>query len=274
MLREQRIALKIAYDGTSFYGFQRQPDKKTVEGSLLAALTRLDAIRSVKECGYRSSSRTDRGVSALGNVVSFITSFDTRELCPALNSELEDIWAYSAVEVPENFNPRIAKERWYRYYLPKSGQDVALMAELAKRFVGTHDFSGYARKDRRSPVRRIVSIDVSDAGRFHALDFRAESFLWNMVRRIVWMIDAGSSGRVPLEAIGPDSPVRPRKIGLAPPEYLVLMDVDCGLEFPVDERAAAGARRALERRMRSAAMRLIFAQELCRLLGHSDGRSL
>lgn len=262
MDQERRIALKFAYDGTKFYGFQRQPEKVTVEGSLVNALLRVGAIRSSRDCGYRSSSRTDRGVSALGNVISFRTQFAGRDVCSAVNSEMEDVWAYSAVDVPETFNPRHASQRWYRYYLAKSGQDLALMRDIASRFVGVHDFSGYARKDKRNPMRKIDSIEVSDAGMFHAMDFRAESFLWNMVRRIVWMVNEGSSGRMAPDAIGPNPKKRPGRVGLAPPEYLVLMDIDCGLEFPSDSRASRGIVVGLERRIRQDGMRLVFAENL------------
>ncbi|MCU0852540.1 MAG: tRNA pseudouridine(38-40) synthase TruA, partial [Thermoplasmata archaeon] len=234
MEQERRIALKFAYDGSKFFGFQRQPEKLTVEGSLVNALLKVGAIQSSRECGYRSSSRTDRGVSALGNIISFRTQFASREVCSAVNSEMEDVWAYSAVEVPEDFNPRHARQRWYRYYLARSGQDPALMQELTSRFVGVHDFSGYARKDRRNPMRKIDSIEISDAGMFYSMDFKAESFLWNMVRRIAWMVNEGSSGRLDPDCVGPEAEKRPGRVGLAPPEYLMLMDIDCGVVFPTD----------------------------------------
>lgn len=259
---DRRIALKFAYDGGSFLGFQRQPEGVTVEGSLVHALSKIGAISSPRECGYRSSSRTDRGVSALGNIISFRTSFPLGSLCSAVNSEMEDIWAYSAVEAPDEFNPRGARQRWYRYHLPKSDQDPRLLREIAARFVGVHDFSGYARKDDRNSVRSIDSITVEDAGMFHAVDFRAESFLWNMVRRIVWMMNEGSSGRMSLDCIGPKSRKRPVRIGLSPPEYLVLMDIDCGVEFPADKRALVGIRRAVDARMRKNAMGSAFAELL------------
>jgi tRNA pseudouridine38-40 synthase len=259
---EDRVALKFAYDGASFLGFQRQPEGATVEGALVHALAKVGAISSPRECGYRSSSRTDRGVSALGNVVSFRTSFPLGSLCSAVNSEMEDVWAYSAVKVPDAFNPRAARQRWYRYHLPKSGQDPALLEEVASRFVGVHDFSGHSRRDDRNPVRRIDSITVGDGGMFHAVDFRAESFLWNMVRRVVWMMNEGSSGRMDLGCIGPEAKKKPVRIGLAPAEYLVLMDIDCGVDFPVDGRAAVGVRRAVEARMRRSAMALAFAEAL------------
>ncbi len=267
MDQERRIALKFAYDGSKFFGFQRQPDKVTVEGSLVEALRRVGAITSSRECGYRSSSRTDRGVSALGNVISFRTRFGAEGLCSAINSEMTDVWAYSSVEVPDDFNPRAARQRWYRYHLARSGQDVQLMRDIASRFVGVHDFSGHSRKDERNPMRRIDSIEVSDLhGLFYRLDFRAESYLWNMVRRIVWMINEGSSGRLLPDSIGPEAPYKPRRVGLSAPEYLVLMDIDCGVDFPVDRRAFVAVMRDLERRIRRDAMRLEFAEEIARLM--------
>jgi len=260
--QEHRVAIKFAYDGSRFYGFQRQPGRLTVEGQLLTSLIKIGAIGSPRECGYRSSSRTDRGVSALGNVVSFKTAFDTRDLCPAVNSEVEDVWAYSATDVADGFNPRAARQRWYRYYLPKAGQDTSMMREIASRFLGVYDFSGYARKDYRNPMRKIDSIDVSDVGIFYAIDLKAESFLWNMVRRIVWMMNEGSAGRMDLDCIGPGAKKSPVRVGLSPAEYLVLMDIDCGIEFPIDARASTQITMLLERRIRDNAMRLSFAQLL------------
>lgn len=267
MDREHRVALKFAYDGSLFHGFQKQPNMITVEGDLVRAMIRVGVIRSHNGCGYRGSSRTDQGVSALGNVVSFKTSFNTDEICSAINSKMEGIWAYSCVDVPDAFNPRGARQRWYRYYLAKSGQDLRVMDEIARRFVGVHDFSGYVRKDKRNPMRKIDSIDISGAGIFYALDFKAESFLWNMVRRIVWMMNEGSSGRLPLDSIGPEAKRRPVRVGLSRPEYLVLMDVDCGIEFPVDRRASVGIARAIDFRIRENGMKLVFSQSVRDLFG-------
>lgn len=263
---ERRVALKLAYDGTKFFGFQRQPDNVTVEGELVRALAKIGAISSSRECGYRSSSRTDRGVSALGNIVSLRTSFPTKSICSALNSEMVDVWAYSAIEAPEQFNPRAAYQRWYRYHLAKQNQKLATMKKLAELFVGIHDFSGYSRKADRNPMRKIDSIEICDSGVLYMIDFRAESFLWNMIRRVVWMLNEGSSGRMPVEMIGPEAEKRPTRVGLAPPEYLVLMDIDCGIEFPVDGRAAIGIGREMQRRLREHTSIVAFSQELSRVL--------
>src|SRR5438105_83287 len=63
-----RVALKIAYDGRSFYGHQRQPDRRTIEGECIAALRSARLIRDPKEAFFRSASRTDRGGRAIGIV--------------------------------------------------------------------------------------------------------------------------------------------------------------------------------------------------------------
>lgn len=67
----RKVALKVAYIGTDFHGFQRQPDNKTVEGELISALREANLIDDLKDSGYAIAGRTDRGVHALGNVISF-----------------------------------------------------------------------------------------------------------------------------------------------------------------------------------------------------------
>ncbi|MEQ8226418.1 MAG: tRNA pseudouridine(38-40) synthase TruA, partial [Candidatus Eremiobacterota bacterium] len=67
------MALKIAYLGTDYYGFQRQPGLTTVEGEILSALEELDVVEDMDNCSFQIAGRTDRGVHALGNVISFLT---------------------------------------------------------------------------------------------------------------------------------------------------------------------------------------------------------
>lgn len=245
----RRVAVKLAYDGSEFYGFQRQPSKATVEGALIRALETIGAIKSARECGLRSSSRTDRGVSALGNVVSFKTDFPLRSLCSAVNSELDGAWVYSAVQVEDGFNPRWAVQRWYRYFLPVTSQDHASLRRAAQSFVGTHDFSRYARADGRDPVRTIDSITITESERFFTIDFKAESYLWNMVRRMVWHMDAVASGVIEAASPSLDSGSPLRRTGLAPAEYLLLMDVDCGIEFPRDPKTIRKLREEFQQRL-------------------------
>src|SRR5213594_4061523 len=82
-----RIAMKIAYDGTVFHGQARQPGLRTVEGEVIHALVRAPAIRDVRTARFESASRTDRGVSALGNVVAFDTGLPPRAAVRAFNAK-------------------------------------------------------------------------------------------------------------------------------------------------------------------------------------------
>ena len=271
MQTRQRVAVKLAYDGSKFYGFQRQPRKRTVEGDLIDSLVSLKALDSAKAGRYQSSSRTDRGVSALGNVVSFDTGFEPGGLCSAINSMMEDAWAYAVSPVPQDFNPRWAKERWYRYHLPRAGQDLHLMRRLFSRFEGTHDFSRFSRKDDRDPVRTITSIKVSESEKLVIVDFRAESFLWNMIRRIVWMVDAGSRGEIPDDQVGPEAGSQPRRVGLAPAEPLVLMNVDCGVVFSPDPKSLRHVRSVFERRLLTALVDRHFCENLLAALEQDGG---
>jgi len=268
----RRVAVRLAYDGSRFFGFQRQPGRYTVEGSVINALESIGAVKSVRECGFRSSSRTDRGVSALGNVVSFKTDFSLGSLCSALNSGLDDVWAYSAVTVEDDFNPRWARQRWYRYFLPVASQDATVLREVAQSFVGTHNFSRFARVDGRDPVRTIDSIAIAESGTFFTMDFKAESFLWNMVRRMVWYIDAAASGAIE----GDSSPLDPgyslRRTGLAPAKHLLLMDVDCGIDFPRNPKAGRAVRHELQRRVVSLSLMGEFARMLLETLGPDDSQ--
>lgn len=228
---ERRIGLRIAYDGTQFAGFQRQPGKRTVEGEILSALKEIRAIEDVKLSKYRASSRTDRGVSAIRNVISVDTSFPPNKIQQALNARMENIWCTGTAVLPLDLDVRHeALSREYLYFMPASGLDVDRMRRGAVEFLGQHDFSKYARVDDRSPVRKIISFDISEKEYLLLLRVRGESFLWNQVRRIVWALEQVGKGLAEPEEISPEH-YRLRKIGLAPPEKLILADVDIGIRF-------------------------------------------
>ena len=68
-----RLAFKFAYDGRKFSGYARQPNLQTIEGELIKTLIQHGFIKDTKQSHFRSASRTDKGVSALGNVIAFNT---------------------------------------------------------------------------------------------------------------------------------------------------------------------------------------------------------
>src|SRR2546430_10283085 len=100
-----RIALKIAYDGRAFFGYQRQPDRRTVEGECIAALRSAKIIRDTKEAFFRSASRTDRGVTAVGNVIAFNTSLSAGAAIGAFNDRVRNVWGGGATEGADTFHP-------------------------------------------------------------------------------------------------------------------------------------------------------------------------
>src|SRR5438105_13414366 len=100
----------------SFFGYQRQPDRRTVEGECITALRSAKIIRDPKEAFFRSASRTDRDVSAVGNVIAFNTSLSAGAAIGALNDRDRNVWGCAATEVADSFNPRHALDRWYRHH--------------------------------------------------------------------------------------------------------------------------------------------------------------
>ena len=216
-----RVALKFAYDGTKFHGYARQPDVRTVEGEILRALDKIGA----RYLRFRSSSRTDKGVSALGNVIAFDTNFRPEELCGALNSRLENIYFSGYSQVPLGFWPRYAEERWYRYHL-YGRHDLDLFREIAEFFVGEHDFSSFSKMEKgRNPVRKIDRIEISGDSDFAYIDIRAQSFLWQMVRRIVGAMISVENGEREIEDVRRALEGEKIIFRIAEPEPLFLMDV-------------------------------------------------
>ncbi|MCK5217508.1 MAG: tRNA pseudouridine(38-40) synthase TruA [Methanosarcinales archaeon] len=183
-----RIALKLAYIGTKYNGFQIQPNVPTVEKELFRALTELDIIQDPKSSGYIGSGRTDTGVHALGQVVAFNTNNIPMAVPRVINDKLPpSIWVWSSSEVPVDFDPRRdAISREYRYFICGECFNIALMRSASRLLKGTHDFSNFAViNSDKSTLRTIERIDIRLAGRLITLDIKANSFLWHMVRKIV-----------------------------------------------------------------------------------------
>jgi len=240
-----RYALKVAYDGTAFNGSQRQPEPaRTVELDVTKAARGLGILGD--DGWFVLGGRTDAGVSALGNVGALDTEFDEGALVVALNSQLEDVWAYGMARVSNEFNPRYATLRWYRYLIEREGIDIKKAEDAARLFAGDHDFTHFSKLDDtadRSPLRRIDSIEVVEKGDFIALDVRGESFLWQMVRRVAGAVQGIASGKVPVEvvkaALHRPKDYQGEAFPPLPPEGLWLMDTMYSFEFatePLPER--------------------------------------
>ncbi|MGL4552787.1 MAG: tRNA pseudouridine(38-40) synthase TruA [Gemmataceae bacterium] len=194
--------LTLSYDGTGFHGWQTQPGLRTVQETLEAALADLTGGR----VRVTASGRTDTGVHALGQVVSFHA--DTRLapaiLLKALNARLpDDVVVRAAALADDAFDAnRSARRKLYRYVIhdgdvPDLFQrrtahhcryrlDVPRMKEAAAALLGTHDFRCFETQwpNRASSVRTITHVSVNRFGDSVWLDVEADGFLYNMVRAI------------------------------------------------------------------------------------------
>lgn len=236
----RRAALKIAYLGTNYYGFQRQPDLSTVEGEILSALEETGVVKDVDKCGFGVAGRTDRGVHSLGNVITFLT--EERVIINQINDALPaDIRVLAQAKVPLHFKARYALSRRYRYLLPLVEEIPYFnrMAEAAEVFRGTHDFTNFSKKSERNPVRTIDEIQVNQEKDLIQFDVVGESFLWNMVRKMVSILLMVGRGELPVGIV--DELFHPEKdlcIKPMPPEGLILMDVTySGIKFNEDPYA-------------------------------------
>lgn len=183
-----RVALKLAYIGTEFHGSQIQPNVVTVEGELFKALRNIGIIESPKSANNTCAGRTDAGVHALEQVVAFDTDKPNLAIPRIINSELPPtIWAWAHAEVPLDFDARRdAVSRHYRYVMSGEGYEISKIREASKLLVGTHDFENFSRTNgEKSTIRTIEMINARVDGDLTKIDVVGNSFLWNMVRKIV-----------------------------------------------------------------------------------------
>src|SRR2546425_6438440 len=216
-----RVAMKVAYRGADFHGQARQPGLPTVEGEILRALVRTHAIRGARTSRFQSASRTDRGVSALGNVVAFDTLLVPEGAARGFNAKARGVWSWAVAFVDDAFNARKARERWYRYTLSGVHNVDRLNAAL-RRFEGDHDFRNFTRDRVRTALR--IDLARASAGREGTtLDFKAHSFRWNLVRRLVGAalrLEAGKTSLADIDAALVCSSPLDRRLARPSPRFL------------------------------------------------------
>lgn len=262
-------AFRIAYDGTGYYGFQRQPDVDTVEDTLFDALCALEVFSpdADKPEGYAAAGRTDAGVSALAQTVALETP---DWLTPrAFNAELpSDVRAWAVADAPEGFHAtHHAGRREYVYHLyapqttarlPDDSQvvDDERFHTACAALSGPHDFHNLTPDDHNT--ERSPTLEVRRDGEYLLVTVTASGFARELVRRLVSLAHAIGTGEESLEKVdrvlAPEPLPGHEGIAPAPPEPLVLTHVEYpALEFTVDPDAAASARavfdaKAVERR--------------------------
>ncbi len=234
-----RIALKFAYNGLNFCGYARQPKFKTVEENIINKLIEYRLIKNTKDSVFRSASRTDKGVSSLGSVIAFNTKSFNRHILNNLNIGSKDILYYSFKIVDNDFYPRYANLRQYRYYLDITNINYEKIIKGLSFFTGEHDFSNFARVESgKNPVRIINNIIVDKSDRFLIIDFFAQNFLWKQVRRIISAVEKVGKRKITLNEIinALNNPQKRYDFGVAPSERLILKDIFYNFEFEVDKK--------------------------------------
>lgn len=249
-----RVALRIAYDGSAFYGSAYQPELRTVEGDLVTCLAHMEAMERAQAGLIQMASRTDRGVSAAGNVCAFDTSLGLDSLLPGLVHTLKDIWVVGAAVVDDRFHPRHAVSKTYHYYLPAREMEEERLQQAASVFVGRHDFSAFAKRDGRNPVRTVTDVHVERRNDIVVIKITGSSFLWNQVRRMVAALAAVGRGDMTAEAVAQMlTGVAVRDTGVAPPDYLLLAQVN--YRPSISWQPVSGSARFLEWRVAHLAAR-------------------
>ncbi|WP_297898038.1 tRNA pseudouridine(38-40) synthase TruA [Methanobrevibacter sp.] len=313
----KKVALKIAYIGTNFHGFQRQPKHRTVEGEMIYTLKKLGYIDDLESSKFGIAGRTDRGVHSIGNVISFMSEREV--MVNHINNKLpDDIQIIAKAPVRYGFKPRYAQSKHYRYVFFEEGLDISSMKKLAKLFEGEHDFVNFSKrnKSQKTTIRNISKINIitnneteednihgyienkysqkvdnpkylsspkytsdlkesddfietnyigelKSVGRFNEnfqnvnfnestyktvfIDVYGESFLWNMIRKMMRIFLFVGKGEINLNEVKKMfDPTEKYNIKPLNPENLILMDIEYNnIKFKYDDYAFEGFKRTL-----------------------------
>ncbi|MXS79447.1 tRNA pseudouridine38-40 synthase [Nitrosomonas eutropha] len=212
-----KIVLILEYDGRGYCGWQKQPDRISVQSRLESALSRIAS----SQIQVVAAGRTDAGVHALCQVVHFETHVIrpltawVRGANALLPDDISVLWAS---EVNDDFHARFsATERTYLYYLlsrparpgifqEKTGWthyslDLEKMQTAARFLIGEYDFSAFrsAECQAKNAIRKLIRLDISQSEQFFVFEFCANAFLHHMVRNILGALIYIGQGKHPPE---------------------------------------------------------------------------
>ncbi|MBX7490878.1 tRNA pseudouridine(38-40) synthase TruA [Helicobacter turcicus] len=209
-----KVAMRIAYNGSAFFGFQSQNDVQTVANTLESVFKSVGIFSKIV-----ASGRTDKGVHASAQVISLeIPHFwsNLKELKVRLNAKLaSNIRIKRIWQVGDDFHARFSvKRRGYCYVLSKRAspffmpfslhydfQNLDLIKQALQLFVGTHNFVAFKKQggDEKSNVRTIFRAELREFRDFWILSFWGNGFLRAQVRLIVGFLLEIDRGNLTLE---------------------------------------------------------------------------
>ena len=244
-----KIVLIMEYNGTQYYGFQLQANLPTIQGEVEKALWKLTGVR----IRVVAASRTDTGVHAIGQVVSFRTKshLSLSAFINGLNYYLpRDIAVKAAHRVDDSFNVRRdAVSREYNYYILNSltrspirngfsylitaHLDIGAMNQACQALIGEHDFTSFAtcfRVGTRNTVRYVDRAEVEKDGELVIFNMIANSFLPHQVRNTVGALIRVGRSKMTVDQFC--SIVEAKKPGLAGPTALAGGLCLMGVNYP------------------------------------------
>jgi tRNA pseudouridine38-40 synthase len=251
-----RLRLDLAYDGTDFSGWARQPDRRTVQQTIEDAISTV--LRLSVPVALTVAGRTDAGVHAAGQVahVDLAAPVDVEQLQRRLSGLLPaDVVARSIRVAPPGFDARFAATgRRYRYRVAdrdpdplrrhdtvawKRELDASAMHDAAQGLVGMNDFAAYCKqREGATTIRVLGELSVTrDAAGVVVVDVAADAFCHNQVRSMVGALLAVGDGRRPTTwpAEVLQAGVRNSAVVVAPPHGLTLVEI----RYPPDDQLAA-----------------------------------
>ncbi len=243
----RNIKLTIEYDGKEFGGWQKQPNKLNIQGTIERAIEEITG----EQIELNASGRTDSGVHSLGQVANFKTnsSIPIEKIPIAINTKLKkSIRIIKAEEVEERFHSRLScKKKTYRYIINNNETasaiyrnleyhipqklDIEKMKQAIKYFEGEHDFKAFKASgtSSKSSVRTIFKADIYQQKDNRLwIELTGNGFLYNMVRIIVGtLVDVGLGKIKPEEISRIISEGKRENAGkTVPPNGLYLLKVE------------------------------------------------
>lgn len=201
-----KLLIIFSYDGSKFYGFQRQNDKRNVQGTIEDALKKIYK----RDVLIKGAGRTDRGVHANNQAAHFDVPYKVSHLKRILNRSLKDIKIKQVKKVEDAFHARHSvKSKTYVYKIGLKGNknsnyfynlkysvDIDRMKKAANYFVGTHDFKNFVSGKRDDYTSIIFSIRFKKRRNVLTITFEGIGFYRYMVRNLVGALIAVGRGKV------------------------------------------------------------------------------
>lgn len=190
-----KYMMVIKYDGSKFYGFQRQKNVRNVQGYIENVLSEFLKEKIV----IKGAGRTDKGVHANYQVIHFESNNECKNIKNKLNKELKDVIVKKIKKVDNDFHARHSvKNKIYLYKIDLSNKkdenyylrinyklNIKKMKEASKLFIGTHDFRNFVSGERDNYVTTLTNIKIYKINKVLYIKFKGVGFYRYMVRNLV-----------------------------------------------------------------------------------------